>query len=418
MSQAVDKVNAVTGAQVLILECHRQTLAVAWALKASGFIPVFGIRPGREEDRFVTLSRATDRLLAHPGWGDPALVPELAKWLRAPGAPRLILPAGEASLPKLMELRHRAPDCAHQILLPSDAAITRALAKDQYTEWAAALGLAGDLGLPPTREVRGRAGIRAAGRAMGYPLALKPVSSRHRILGKKCLFVDTEAALDALDLAGIGKRPLLAQPKATGFRRNVMFLAEKGRVTQTFECEVLRTDAFDGTGYGVEVRGTAPNGAHMRAVEALAARFEWDGLGCAQFMFDAATGRSQFLEINPRIDANIAAAFLAGVNLVAGAVEARLGQPARTRTGYKPGRRLHWGIGDLDGLREPGLTAANRRRRARDMLRAALLADGHAVFRWRDPLPAAYLVYRWAGGTTKSLVRSALERRRLRRQNA
>lgn len=408
----------VTGGSVLILECHRQTLAAAWALKAAGFTPVLGFQPGREEDRFVTFSRVTDQYLMHGRWGDPGLADALATWLRAPGGARLILPAGEACLPVLMELRHRAPDCARQILLPSDTVIRRALAKEGYSAWGQALGLTEELGLPPTREVRGRAGIQAAGRAMGYPLALKPLNSNTHVLGRKCLFVESEAMLDALDLSAHGKRPLLAQRKAVGRRHNVMFLAQEGRVTHRFECEVLRTDVFDGTGYGVDVRGVAPHPAHTRAVEALAARFEWDGLGCAQFMFDAKTGRSQFLEINPRIDANIAAAALAGVNLVGEAARARLGRSTQPKTSYRAGRRLHWGLADLDGLREPGLTAAQRRRRARDLLRAACLAHGHAVFRWRDPLPAIYLGYRWAGGTIKSALRRVVGRARPRRQNA
>ena len=263
--------------------------------------------------------------------------------------------------------------------------------------------------LPPTRHVRGCDEILRAGEVLGYPLALKPIQEDYRVLGKKCIFLDGANAISDLPVDQIEDLSLLAQPRAAGRRRNVLFAAKGGELSALFECEVLRTDVLDGTGYGVDVVSVDVHPAHRTAVEALVESLSWDGLGCAQFMFDAETRTSQFLEINPRTDANIAICQLSGINLVALAVSDRLGPGGQeTARIYSVGRRLHWILGDLDGLREPGVGFLKRFARVRAMVRTFLRANGYVVYRRRDPVPAVYLTYRWVGEAVMGALKGVL----------
>ena len=136
-------------------------------------------------------------------------------------------------------------------------------------------------------------------------------------------------------------------------------------------------------------------------------------LGCVQFMYDADTGTSQFLEINPRTDANIAICELSGINPVALAVSDRLrsARQDKART-YSVARRLNWILGDLNGLREPGVGALQRFARLQALVHTLLKANGYAVFQRRDPVPAIYLTYLWTGATVMGALKGAFFGRR------
>lgn len=379
---------------ILVLDCHRHTLPVVRSLGRAGYRVVAGTRVGRRNDRFVSLSRFVNETWTHPDYaadkGDAFLKALQARL--SDGDIVAVFPVGEASLRLLGQAvsKGRLP-VGVRPLMASPLVVERCLDKAASFVWASEIGLP----LPRSVLVRDAGGLAAAAEEAGYPCAVKPESSEERILGKKCLLVDTPAELArALPEWPEGQGALLVQSRAQGFRHNCIFLASGGRVVRYFEGRVLRTDASDGTGYGVEVLSVVPSARRREHCERAVAHLGYEGVGCLQFLVDPAHDSEVFLELNPRLDATIALPVALGMDFPRWTVEGGLGKPlggGPLGGDYPVGRRYAWTLGDFTGARAEG--AAALAARLPKLVLTLLRARVHATFEWTDPAPALYL---WA----------------------
>ncbi|HTL12183.1 MAG TPA: hypothetical protein VL588_06835 [Bdellovibrionota bacterium] len=396
--------------RVLVLEAYRQTLTVIRSLAAAGWTPVLGHELGKEDDEYTAACRASRHL-----GGTVALPPSSAGTIYAHAVEEVlkndssivaVLPVGEESLRSIMT-REKEIRALRTLVAPSGATVSLCLDKPRANAAAAQAGLH----VCDWKQVRDAQGFEKALAEVGYPLVVKPVDSFARVADRKALILDDAAERARLlpewpGDAGI----LLVQSKSPGLRHNCMFHARGGKLTQRFESRVLRTDDPEGTGYGVESVSVALDPMRWKWVERFVQQLSFDGPGCVQFLVDGT--RSDFLEINPRLDASVVLAWHCGVDLPASAVASAVSlDPSAVPVAaeYEPGRRLEWTLGDVAGA----LQALRARRSSlgetlRWLARAAVSSiwpSARMTWAWTDPRPTVLLATRFAGSILKVLVR-------------
>ncbi len=225
------------------------------------------------------------------------------------------------------------------------------------------------------------------------PLVIRPEYSTDRIGGKKALVCETQADIDAV-VSEIGSRmpSLLLQAKAEGRRHNLYFAAQNGKIVRYLHAVILRTDMPDGTGLATEGITVSPDQNLKACSERLIKSLGYTGVGCVQFLVDDASGSVSFLEINPRIAGNHAVPEAAGLELSTLAIElARAPDREVDVIEGKPGLRYVWTCGDIVGCKAAFMSGAVSKAEAAGwavtILKAAILADVHMKWSWRDPLP-------------------------------
>jgi biotin carboxylase len=251
---------------------------------------------------------------------------------------------------------------------------------------------------------------------IGYPVVIRPTESGKKIGMRKAVTLfgeDDFAAAFAAWPEGLSE--LLVQRRFTGDRYNSYFVAQDGRMVCEQQSRSLRTDRADGTGQTVEGITVAPIATLSSDLEKVVARMGYTGVGCAQFLLDAATGESCFLEINPRFGASYAFIERAGLELTRLAVELANGSMHRsvsTPYTFDEGTRFVSTFDDLAGLtysvakREVGLAGALRWLGA--ALLAAFRADVHVTWSVSDPLPAIAVPF-WRFARSFTQGKSMLE---------
>src|SRR5262245_30530457 len=134
---------------------------------------------------------------------------------------------------------------------------------------------------------------------------------------------------------------------------------------------------------------------------ALVERLQYSGVGCVQFLASADSGVKYFLELNPRLDATCALPYRCEYDFPRLAVDCRAylegGSPfpPQVPPTYPCGKRVHWLLGDIQGLlRAIGAGDVDGRAALRwglKLLGAFTRADVHLTFWWKDPLPTGFL---------------------------
>jgi biotin carboxylase len=377
----------VSKPSALILGNYRPALTTARELSRLGYRVILGVHPGStgaEWSRFVDEVLPVPPLVAGAGdlnatLADVAATRDLA----------LIVPISEAALNAMAAA---APHIPRRVRVVMPSAATVAICHDKY-RW---LLFARESGIPcPDFAVcRTLAELRGVTAQIGYPVVLRPVVAGTRIGKRK-----------AVTLAGPGDEGLLAphwpdgtsqllvQKRFSGDRYNVYFAARDGALLREQHTISLRTDRADGSGqtiYGVTIE-RIPELSDALAVAVR--RMTYNGVGCAQFLYDPTTGSACFLEINPRFGASYAFVERMGMNLTRLAVEIATGDPVSGDfpSEGKAGTRFVWTYGDLIGiwysLRHREIDRRGAWRWAASALIAALRADVHVTWSWRDPCP-------------------------------
>ncbi len=247
----------------------------------------------------------------------------------------------------------------------------------------------------PYSYVKGLSGAsKAISDGVEFPIIVRPKDSTKRIGGDKAVCVETDSELRECILAhDLRQHDLLLQTKFEGKRHNVYFAAIGGNITRCLHAIIDRTDKLDGSGLAVEGRTLNTEHIVVHQTQRLLDALSYTGIGCAQFLVDEVSGKTSFLEINPRIAGNHALPEHAGLELGWFNFERIVHEELDTEVKISPaGLRYSWLTGDLMGAkvslirREIGvLSFIGWVRRA---LTTAIKADLHMVFSFRDPYPA------------------------------
>jgi biotin carboxylase len=383
--------------RVLVLGNVGPSLTVIRSLARAGFEVVVGCDVTRPvTDR----SRHAAEFWTHPSPArdEREFVRALAGFLGARRDLSVVFPVGELTLAAIARHATTLPP-GRDVVMPDPAVLLTCLDKPSMHD------IVGELGIPLPRSERAAtlADLAAAAAAVGYPCVVKPVDSMRAFLGRKALLCH---AVDDLDRAfpswPAGNETLLVQQFAPGYRHNCQFAAVNGELLAYFEHRSTRTDRLDGMGHEVVGQAVAPTPALQQYTSRLVARLEYSGVGCAQFTTDDRGDVAAFMEINPRLDGVCALPYHLGYDFPRLAVEcARGAVPADLLpTGYEPGARIHWLLGDLAGLggavmRGEVTPAVAGQWLAQTVVDAAS-ADFHLTWSTADPRPTVALYGRAA----------------------
>lgn len=376
------------GEYALLLGNYRPTAIIARDLKARGYRVAVGL-DGFE--RGAELSRHVDRLWCHPPLDEdgPAFARALSELLARRGDIRLIVPVAENYVRFFAE-EDIALSASVTTLMVAPELVTTCLDKQRMMTLAEASGVP----VAPFAEVRDQPELIGAAERIGFPLVIRSVSSTHRLFGEKAVTVADRAALERLlpDWPE-GHPALLLQRRASGLRHNLYFSARAGRIERLLHVKIARTDRLDGAGLAVEGATVATDPDLGRDTAALVAALGYTGIGCAQFLVDAVSGETSFLEINPRFAGNHAIPAACGLGLTERLLDLCL-DPASSADGPPvPLRSLRycWIAGDLLGVkvawRQGRISAREAGRWLGRMVGARWRAKLDVGFDWRDPLP-------------------------------
>ncbi|MBE9503441.1 MAG: ATP-grasp domain-containing protein [Proteobacteria bacterium] len=197
-------------------------------------------------------------------------------------------------------------------------------------------------------------------------------------------------------------KKLLVQRHVPGPRHNVYFFAVAGRIINLSEVKILRTDATDGTGLAVSGVTIAITPELENYCHAMVRYLNYSGIGCVQFIVDATHNFMSFLELNPRLGANFAIVYHAGLDLPKMAIDLVNGRYNVESTSReepcKVGLHYAWTLGELLSLKESLLTGKTGMGKAFIRLvtiaKTALTSRVHVMWSWKDPLPTILLSIR------------------------
>ena len=332
----------------------------------------------------------------------PQFAAALSRFLASHSDIGCVFPVGERDISFLTQHRALLPgDVAYA--MPGESVVKTCLDK------IATLDLLRELDIPHAayQIAANRDGMTNAINALGFPCVVKPRTEQTKLFGLKALVLRTPSEFEAaLRDWPEGAAEFIVQRYFEGQRHNVYFFAEDGRVRSRVEVRIGRTDRVDGTGYAVEGDSVPLTPCLGDYTTRLVHRLNYHGAGCAQYLVDAKSDETTFLEINARLGANFAAAYDCGLDLPRWWVEAALGKkPEMGVSQGKAGRHYCWLTGDLQGFKNAVL---NRESPARELLRwpwrtlrAWAAADVHVTWDWRDPVPTL----RIAGGMVLAPLR-------------
>ncbi len=377
----------------LLVGTYRPAVAAARALDRRGLHVIAGRGPDPrniERSAGVEFSRHVRQVWRHP---DPDATPEaflsaLIRKVERLGERVYVFPFFEPVLVLLSRARDRLPANA-TLVAPSDEVISICLDKERFLDEAEAAGLPS----LPHATVTTLADLRGAMDVMGE-VAIRPLTPRTRLVGEKAILCTTPQELArALPVWPEGHDRLLIQQLARGPRLNVHFAARAGQLIGHVEVIAVRTDRVDGTGLTVEAHTQPTTASVVVQMERLVRRLAYTGVGLAQFI---AIDESDLhvIELNPRLGSVYLIAERKGLDLANVAVDLAAGADSRTRASATQSGPITsaWTLGDVAGLiqesRRGNISLTTGAAWLRRLITAALRADVHATWSWKDPVPA------------------------------
>lgn len=296
----------------------------------------------------------------------------------------------------ILALRDRLADlpAGCQVALPDARAA--ALASDKR----ATMDLAASLGVPVPKSLAADTPdtIRAAARELGYPVVLKPVTSRIRPPDGGVRRYAVTYALDADDLERaidrLGDVGVLVQRYWPGDGQGVELLVDHGRTLAAFQHRRLREVPVTGGASSLR-ESMALDPVLLDHASRLLAAMAFHGLAMVEFR--VGPDGPVLMEVNGRVWGSLPLAVAAGMDFPARLVDLYAGRPSSPDTGYTVGVRARnleldivWIGSVLRGARGPAIAPFPPRRAA---LRAvADLVDPRIhddILSLRDPLPGA-----------------------------
>lgn len=380
--------------KILILGNFRQSVTVIRSLARAGFAPIVG-RQG--PPAFTEYSRYTAAVWVHPPLEQAdAFLAALRRFLTIQDV-SFIFPVGETAQACLARHRQQIPPFT-QVIMPPPTTVLTCLDKAEIYQIVSALSIP----LPESQVVYDLSQLTSAAERVGYPCIVKPNTSLVFFFGRKAIICrSTQDVHAGFPFWPLGNECLIVQKYISGYRPNCHFAALQGKVFAYFEHDVLRTDRIDETGYEVEGISVQPTPILRHYCERLVQALHYSGVGCVQFLIDRESGAVYFLEINPRLDATCALPYRCAYDFPKLALEcvAYLDKvwafPLPVPSAYPAGKRVHWLLGDVQGLCH-GLEAGEVDLRTAlrwcgRILRSFAKADMHLTYWWKDPLPTGFL---------------------------
>ena len=381
--------------QILVLDCHAHTLTVMRSLSAAGYQTTLGVTKEELDQGFVHASRFVTTTWQHPDIIDEpgAFDAALLSFLGQNPQYKLIFPVGENSVRKLADIRDEIPGDI-VIAMPDNDAVNTCLHKPSAYQVAEKC----QIPTPGTKTIISKEELRTAVNELGFPSIVKASDSTSLLLGKKCVFVRSQADLKELaDNWPGGEEKFVVQNEIRGKRFNCDIVAEKGQLRLYFESEILRTDQPDYAGNSVYDRSIAPNPVHRKYCEQLVNELNYTGVALIQFLNDEKTGNSYFIEANPRAGSTVALPVHCGMDLPSECVRACTGGSSRVDQSYPVGQSQNWLHGDLLGLRKARMNREVSIMGSLLWIAQAfadfLRADCHTTFVWKDPKPTMLLYW-------------------------
>ncbi len=384
------------GDAVLLLGTDRSQIGVARSLGRAGYRVVVG---RSQHSSFAELSRYTAEVWDHPPVAaDPVgFVDAVADFLRARPDVGFLYPIGDLEVIRISRALDRLPPTVTAVM--ADRRIVETC-HDKLGQ----MQLAQDLGVPvaPFAVVSSLKELGHASARIGFPCVVKPRNPMAQLFHRKALILGSRQELrEALPAWPEDHEALLVQREVSGPRHNLYFAASEGELLAVVEIKILRNQTPDGTSNAVAGISLSVTPGLQANLQSLARALNFTGVGCAQFLVGGAEAPTTFLEINPRLGANFACVLHCGLDLprialelAAGRRPALAGRPWR----YPAGRRYVWTFGDLQGLRDAlrarEIGPLQAVRWLATCLLAALRADAHVTWSWRDPLPTLALFAR------------------------
>jgi predicted ATP-grasp superfamily ATP-dependent carboligase len=370
-------------------------------------------------------SRYTSERVRYP---PPAEAPEqaVAVLLRAARelSVDLIVPVTDEIILPLSEARaHFAGVC--RLALPGTQALATALDKRATLELAEGL----DIPVPRTALVANTDEALAAAEDIGWPVVLKPQSSRvyrkeqdpkSGEQGKVAAFGVSYAAGPETLTTQVGRLEgrsgVLVQEYCTGTGIGIELLMDRGRPLAAFQHRRVREVPITGgaSSYRDSVRLDPVLLDH--AVRLLGA-LDWTGLAMVEFK--AGNTGHTLMEVNGRIWGSLPLAVKAGMDFPARLVDLCLNGSSNARvrldTAYEVGVRSRnleletmWiGSALRRGRRYPFLEAPSRREALRVALRLLNPADGYDVLSRDDPRPGLAEIAQIIGKLSRKLRRGS-----------
>lgn len=380
---------------VLVLDCHEHTLTVVRSLARANYTVTLGVTRDNLARGFVHASRQVASTWLHPDIVDDAqsFKSALLEFLDTHADIKLIFPVGENSVRGLAAIRADLPHGA-TVAMPDNDVVYTCLDKPS-AYWVADKC---QVPVANTRTVNSAEGLRSVIDELGLPAIAKASDSSSLLLGKKCVFIRTASDLEeVVSNWPAGQDDIIVQNEIKGRRYNCDIVAVNGQIKLYFESEILRTDQIDYAGNSVFDRSISPTPVHQEYCEKLIAELNYTGLTLIQFLKDAESGNSYFLEANPRAGSTIGLAVNCGVDMPAASVRAHLGVLSDCDTHYPLNRSQNWLHGDLLGIRKARINGEIGMRQTFGWLVRALIdfirADYHTSFVWTDPMPTVKLYW-------------------------
>ncbi len=311
----------------------------------------------------------------------------------------------------ILALRDRQPElpAACRVAIPDPEAAR--VASDKR----ATIDLARSLGIPVPESIPAETpdAIRAAAQDLGYPVVLKPMSSRIRGETGGVRQYTVSYALDRAglerSLAELGDVGVLVQRFWQGEGQGVELLLDQGRPVAAFQHRRLREVPV--TGGASSLRESMPLDPTLldQSVRLMGA-LGFHGLAMVEFR--VGPDGPVLMEINGRVWGSLPLAVAAGMDFPARLVDLYTQDPARDEVGpagvatdYATGVRarnleldLVWIGSVLRGSRRASIVARPPRRAAisavADLVRPGIRDD---ILTWRDPAPGAAELVRIAG---------------------
>ncbi len=380
--------------KILVLGNYRQTLIVLRSLARAGYSVIIGRENGNPS--IVERSRFISGFWPHPNFikEEKAFLLKLREFLRDNPDVTLVFPVHEGQISCLLKHYDDIKGLA-RFVMPEQEILRIFLSKKRSHD----LALKADVPFAQTEYATDIAGVKDAAERIGYPVVVKPDSPLRPFRGKAAIVHTTEAMDTALPEWPRDNDFLVVQSYRPGLRHNFHFFAHRGEIVVYFEHKVLRTDYPDNTGLGVENITVRPTRELLRYTAALVAAVGYNGIGCAQFLLDPEAQSINFLELNPRLDANCAIPYRYGLDLPRLAVESieyAAIRPTAKVSDYPEGKLYYWMTRDLEVLiediREKSIDPQVIRKRMVRIMKCLSSADGHIIWSPEDPMPTiAYI---------------------------